>query len=196
MGGHTCFYAEIYASLDPITHKWLVPFDNNLCQRNLHVIEDEVSWSDNDVVIGNPQGSSTHADVTVDGADIPPGAEAYVDFEDEDVFNEWQDSGGDLEGGEVVPGTNSVQLDINTAAASDLATAAGGIDAVIGRLPLGANEKTVITLRLELPPGSEAEPELEVREKIDGQDVGGSIYRPPAPPGVVYLPVILKNYSD
>lgn len=193
IGGHTCFYAEIYASLDPISHKWLVPFDNNLCQRNLHVIEDEVSWSDNDVVIGNPQSGPTHADITIDGENIPPGSTAYVDFEDEEVFDQWQDAGGDLEGGEVVPGTTSVRLDINTAPASGLSAAAGSIEAVIGRVPLGAKEKTLINLRLEVPPGSK--PELEVREKIGGQDVGGSTYRPPAPPGRVYLPVIFKNYG-
>ncbi len=196
VGGHTCFYAEIYASLDPVTHKWLVPFDNNLCQRNLQVIEDEAGWSDNDVVVGNPQSGSTHADITIDGEDIPPNGEAYVDFEDEEVFNQWQDAGGDLEGGEVVPGTTSVRLDINTTAASGLSAATGSIEAVIGRLPLGANEKTLITLRLVVPPGSESEPELEVREQIGGQDVGGSTYRPPAAPGVVYLPVILKNYAE
>jgi uncharacterized protein YegL len=196
IGGHTCFYAEIYASLDPISHKWLVPFDNNLCQRNLHVIEDEAGWSDNDVVIGNPQGNSTHADITIDGEDIPPNGEAYVDFEDEEVFNQWQDAGGDLEGGEVVSGTTSVRLDINTAAASGLSAATGSIEAVIGRLPLGPNENTVITLRLEVPPGSESEPELEVREQIGGQDVGGSTYRPPAAPGRVYLPIILKSYGS
>jgi hypothetical protein len=197
VGGHTCFYAEIHASLDPVTNKWLVPFDNNLCQRNLHVIEDEAGWTDNDVVIGNPQGSSTHADVTVGGEDIPPGSTAYVDFEDEEVFDQWQDSGGDLEGGEVVPGTTSVQLDISTnASGPGLSAAMGSIDAVIGRLPLGPNEKTVITLRLEIPPGSEGEPELEVREQIGGQDVGGSTYRPPVPPGRVYLPIILKSYGS
>jgi uncharacterized protein YegL len=196
VGGHTCFYAEIYASLDPISHKWLVPFDNNLCQRNLHVIEDEVGWSDNDVVVGNPQSGSTHADITIDGEDIPPNGEAYVDFEDEEVFNQWQDAGGDMEGGEVVPGTTSVRLDIGTTVASGLSAATGSIEAVIGRLPLGANEKTLLTLRLEVPPGSESEPVLEVREQIGGQDVGGSTYRPPGAPGRVYLPIILKSYGS
>jgi len=196
IGGHTCFYAEMWddANLDPVTNKWLVPFDNNLCQRNLHVIDDEVGWSDNDVVIGNPQGNSTYADVTVDGEDIPPGSTAYVDFEDEEVFDKWQDSGGDVKGGEVVSGTTSVQLDVNTnASGSGLSAAMGSIDAVIDRLPLGPNEKTLITLRLVVPPGGE--PEVEVREQIDGQDVGGSTYRPPAPPGRVYLPIILKSYA-
>jgi hypothetical protein len=95
----------------------------------------------------------------------------------------------------VVPGTSSVQLDIGSGpSASGLSAATGVIEAVIGRIPLGAKEQTAITLRLEAAPGTEAE--LEVREKIGGQDVGGSTYRPPAPPGLVYLPLILKNYSQ
>jgi len=192
--GHKCFLARIDAPDDPVTYEGMVPFDNNLCQRNLHATDPEQGRIDTEIIIGNPQSGSTHADVTISGEDIPPGAEAYVDFVDQEAFDQWQDAGGDLEGGEVVPGTTSIQLDISASAPGPgLSATAGVIEAVIGRIPLGAKEQTALSLRVEAPPGSETE--LEVREKIGGQDVGGSTYRPPAPPGIVYLPIILKNYG-
>ena len=93
----------------------------------------------------------------------------------------------------MIPGTTSIRLDINTdTSASGLSMSTGVIEAVIGRIPLEAKEATGITLRMEGPLGSE--PELEVREKIGGQDVGGRTYRPPTPLQV-YLPVILKSYA-
>ncbi len=191
--GHKCFLAQIRAPDDPVTYPGMVSFDNNLCQRNLHATDPEQGRVDSEVIVTNPQSGSTHVDVTIEGGKVPPDSEAYVDFKDEEVFQDWQRAGGDLEGGEVV-GTRSVRLDINPgASASGLSASTGVIEAVIGRIPLGAKEQTVITLRLEAPPGSEAE--LEVREKIGGQDVGGSTYRPPAPPYQVYLPLILKSYG-
>jgi len=187
--GHKCFLARIDAPDDPVTYEGMVPFDNNLCQRNLHATDPEQGGIDTEIIIGNPQSGSTHVDVAVGGENVAPGSEAYVDFLDQEVFDQWQDAGGDLEGGEVVPGTTSVRLDISSGAG-----ASGAIEAVIGRIPMGAKAQTALSLRVEAPPGSEAE--LEVRQKIGGQDVGGSTYRPPAPPGRVYLPVILKNYGS
>jgi len=186
--GHKCFLARIHAPDDPVTYEGMVPFDNNLCQRNLHATDPEQGRVDSEVIIANPQGGPTHTDVTIDGGKVPPDAKAYVDFEDAGAFQLWQDAGGDLEGGEVVPGTTSIELDVS----SD-GSGSGAIGAVIGRIPLGANAQTVLSLRVEAPPGSE--PELAVRQKIGGQDVGGSTYRPPAPPYQVYLPVILKKYG-
>jgi uncharacterized protein YegL len=189
--GHKCFLARIDAPDDPVTYEGMVPFDNNLCQRNLHATDPEQGRVDTEIIVGNPQSGPTHADVTIGGENIPPDAEAYVDFEDEDAFDRWQDAGGDLEGGEVISGTTSIRLDITAdMMMGDNAT----IGAVIGRIPFGGGGQTVLNLRLEVPPGSEAE--LEVREKIGGQDVGGSTYRPPAPPYQVYLPVILKKYGS
>jgi len=187
--GHKCFLARIDAPDDPVTYEGMVPFDNNLCQRNLHATDPEQGRVDTEIIVGNPQSGPTHVDVTIDGENIPPDAEAYVDFSDAGAFQQWQDAGGDLEGGEVVTGTTSVRLDISADAG-----ASGEIEAVIGRIPLGGGGQTVLSLRLEAPPGTEAE--LEVREQIGGQDIGGSTYRPPAPPYQVYLPVILKSYGS
>jgi uncharacterized protein YegL len=183
--GHKCFLARIHAPDDPVTYEGMVPFDNNLCQRNLHATDPEQGRVDTEIKVGNPQGGPTHADVTIGGKNIPPDAEAYVDFKDAGAFQRWQDAGGDLEGGEVVPGTTSVRLEISADAG-----ASGEIEAVIGRIPLSGGGETVLSLRVEAPPGSQ--PILEVREKIGGQDVGGSTYRPSAL-FEVYLPLILKK---
>jgi hypothetical protein len=59
----------------------------------------------------------------------------------------------------------------------------------LGRIPLDANGETTMFLNLEVSP--ESQPEIGVRQMVGGQDVGGSVYRPPTPLRV-YLPVVLK----
>jgi hypothetical protein len=178
--GHYCFLARIHASEDPVTFEGLVPFDNNLCQRNVQVIDPEQGRLDNEIIIRNPQGGAADTDVVVESDSFPPDGSAVAAFGDASVFEEWQNAGGELEGGEVIPGTNSVRLEVGPD---------GAISATLGRIPLDANGETTMFLNLEVSP--ESQPEIGVRQMVGGQDVGGSVYRPPTPLRV-YLPVVLK----
>ena len=182
--GHYCFLARIHSAQDPVRHEGLVPFDNNLCQKNVQVIEPDGGWMDNPVVIRNPQSGSVHTNITISSASFPTQGAATLDFTDPTVFQRWQDAGGDLQGGEVIPGTTSVRLNVNPAGGT------GSIAATIGRVPLSSGQESTINLGLEAP--AESEPVVEVRQKIGGEDVGGSIYRPPTPLRI-YLPITVKN---
>jgi len=184
--GHYCFLARIHAAQDPVTHEGLVPFDNNLCQKNVQVIDPEQGRLDNEIIIRNPRSGPAHTDLVFVSRSFPVGGDAVVEFLDVGLFDEWQNAGGDLEGGEVITGTTSVRLHVTGAGAT------GAITATIGRVPLGASQETSITLKLDVPP--ESEPEVGVRQRIGGEDVGGSIYRPPAPLRI-YLPTIMKSYT-
>ena len=182
--GHYCFLARIHSAQDPVRHEGLVPFDNNLCQKNVQVIEPHGGWIDNPVVIRNPQSGSVHTDITISSASFPTAGAATLDFTDPTLFHRWQDAGGDLQGGEVIPGTTSVRLDVNPAGGT------GSIAVTIGRVPLSAGQESTISLGLEAPAESEAQ--VEVRQKIGGEDVGGTIYRPPLSLRI-YLPITVKN---
>jgi len=187
VSGHYCFLERIHSAQDPVRHEGLVPFDNNLCQKNVQVIETtEQGWSDNDVTVRNPQDNTVQTDVTIDSSNYPPDGTVTVDV-DPDVFDRWQDNGGDLQGGQVIPGTTSMQLDVSPT---------GEVAATIGRIPLDASEETTMELTLQvgsqtsLKAGEQAgiQPKLDtagskakvgVRQIIEGQDVGGSVYGPP-----------------
>lgn len=214
--GHYCFLARIHSAQDLVKHEGLVPFDNNLCQRNVQVLDPEETEHDNPIIIGNPYSDTVHTDVEFDSDQYPIDGSAVVTM-DQATFDKWQDAGGDLDGGEVITGTSSVSLDVSPhssasvlsastsvwpsylfhlgsssySSASALSASTGRIAACIGRIPLGANEEITMTISLEVPP--ESAPELGVRQKIDGEDVGGSTYGPPTP-FHIYLPLILRNY--
>ena len=177
--GHYCFLERIEQLLqDPVRHEGLVAFDNNLCQKNVQVIETtEEGLSDNDVIVSNPQDNSVQTDVTIDSSNYPPNGTVTVDVEPE-LFDNWQNNGGVLEGGQVIPGTTSMQLDVSPT---------GEVAATIGRIPLDASEETTMELKLEVPVGAGlraqvltgSKAKVAVRQTVEGEDVGGSVYGPP-----------------
>lgn len=83
----------------------------------------------------------------------------------------------------MIPGTSSISIDVN-------GYGGGSIDAHILGLPLSADERTTLMLQMDAP--GEGEPELGVRQVIDGEVIGGSFYRPPQP-FEIYLPLVLRN---
>ncbi len=181
--GHYCFLARIHASLDPVTFEGLVPFDNNLCQRNIHILPPDEQWHDNDVVVGNPYGSPVQTDIDLDSDHYPPDGSITVSM-DPETFDAWQDNGGELEGGTANPGTNSIAITIGS-------QGGGSVDARIQGLPLSAGATTALGLQFDAP--GDGEPELTVKQMIDGEAVGGSAYRPPKPLLQVYMPLVLKK---
>ncbi|MGD8244836.1 MAG: VWA domain-containing protein, partial [Anaerolineae bacterium] len=180
--GHYCFLARIHADWDLVTFEGLVPFDNNLCQRNVQVIDPKQGRLDNKVIIRNPQSGPTDTNLVIESKGFPTAGSAVAEFASAGVFSEWQNAGGELEGGEVIPGTNSVRLEVG---------ASGAISATLGRIPLAPNGETTVSLILEVPPDSE--PEVGVWQMVGGQAIGGATYRPPEPLRV-YLPLVLKSH--
>ena len=132
--------------------------------------------------------------LTFGSTSYPTEGAVTVSFTDPVVFQRWQDNGGDLEGGQVIPDTTSVRLNVNPPSGGTGPFAASGgrgtIAATLGRIPLGAGEESTIILELEAPVDSE--PLLEVRQRVGGQDVGGSVYGPPVPIRV-YLPLSVRR---
>ena len=176
--GHYCFLERIHSSQDPVRHEGLVPFDNNLCQKNVKVIETD-DLSDNVITVRNPLGDTVQTDVVIASDNCPPGETVVVDLGQE-LFDNWQDNGGDLEGAEVIPGTTSVGLDVSPT---------GEVAATIGRIPLDASAETTMELILGNGAGSEmgdkpraagSPAKVVVRQRIEGEDVGGNVYEPPA----------------
>ena len=181
--GHYCFLARINATSDPVKHEGLVPFDNNLCQRNIHVLPPEDDEHDPYVPIGNPYGSPVRTDVQIDSDHYPTDGSVVVSM-DPEAFDRWQESGGTVEGGQVLPGTSSISVDVSP-------LSEGTVNANIIGIPLGAGERT--TLGLELEAAGSGEPQLSVRQMIDGEAVGGSVYRPPGQISSVYLPLVTRG---
>jgi len=164
--GHYCFLTRIEAVQDPITHDGWVKFDNNICQRNVHVMDLGRGPLDSPIILVNPQRQPTYVNLVIDSTGFPAGGAATLEFADPDLFQRWQDAGGDLEGGEIIPGTTSVSI----RPSSELL-------ATIARIPMSAGEQSEITLRVEGPLGSR--PIVRVTEMIEGEEVGGNIYQPP-----------------
>jgi len=182
VSGHTCFLMRIRAPLDPVRYEGLVPFDNNLCQKNVQVLDPTRPRHDNPIIIANPRGSSVHTDVKVSAPGATGGSSVTLTFRDPAQFLRWRDGGGEVVGGQVITGTTSVRL--------TTAGGAGGINATLRRVPLNAGEQALVDLSIEAPP--ERAPLVEVRQQINGEDQGGSIYRPPQP-WHLYLPLIVRS---
>jgi hypothetical protein len=179
-GGHYCFLARIHSAEDPVRYEGLVPFDNNLCQKNVQVLDPKTSWSDNQVIVRNPLGDPTNTDLVIRSPSYPPTGTITVRIPPP-VFDRWQDSGGDIQGAEVVQGTTSLRLNISPD---------GQVNSVIGRIPFSSQEQATFTLDLDAPPDTNTQ--VVVRQQIEGEDVGGSTYRPPFP-FATFLPILLKS---
>ncbi|MCW5853138.1 MAG: VWA domain-containing protein, partial [Anaerolineae bacterium] len=198
--GHTCFLARIEAPVDPITADGWVPFDNNICQKNVQVIDAGPTTSG--VTVGNAHHGSGYGSVTVNSPPVAAGASARVTFTDAALFNRWQGAGGTVSGGQVIPGTTSIRLDLQPPAA----LVEGGqeaheltSDVVFGarldRIPLAGDETTRLIFEVETPPNAEP-PTLQITEWMDGQAVGGNVLRRAmVASGQITLPLILKGHA-
>ncbi len=198
-GGHFCFLMRIRAPGDPVNHEGLVPFDNNICQKNVEVLDPESTKHDKPIIIANPRGDSIHTDVKFDSSTIPAGGSVVATFKDPALFDSWQKAGGTIDGGTIITGTNSIQLDVT----------GGGpgprkIDAVLNRVPLPAGGSSTLDINMTVPPptqsgrqlsvqqAQQSEAELMIQQIIDDEVVGGVQYRPPEliP---LYLPLSWRN---
>jgi hypothetical protein len=156
-------------------------YDNNVSWRNTPVYRNSSSvlssrspeaWSP-DTVVANPYERPKDVDIIVDRLTFPIAGSAIVGLPD-DLFDRWLAHGeGWSEGVEVLTLTKEIRL-------------TGAASATIGAIPMFAGEETTATMQFEAPAGQAFE--LEMRERIDGEIVGGIAYHwlvpDSTPPGV------------
>jgi len=190
VSGHTCLFAQIDSAQDPYArdHDCYegVPWDNNLAQRNVEVVESAAAQVGAMSVAGirldvvNVRSKPASVDVVVEKTGAFTGT-LTLDL-GEEFFNRWQNAtGGTVEGGQVVSGTTKVQI---TAPVSGT---------VVG-LPFYGDEEVEVVLEAEGESGLEFE--VEVVEWIDGLLIGGNTYQLKLPYHDIYLPIILKSHRS
>jgi hypothetical protein len=194
--GHYCFLTRIAAPDDRITFDGWVPFDNNICQRNVQIISDGTSTTG--VKVGNRNRGSGYGSVTIKSNNVPTGATAKVTFTDPAMFQRWQQAGGTVTGGQVISGTNSIQLDVlplTSGASASEASALDGlskVEAKLDRLPFEGEETSQLKFEVTVPTGKEA-PTVEIAQWVDGEQVGGNVLQAQAL-AKIYLPLIMKKW--
>jgi uncharacterized protein YegL len=193
--GHYCFLVRIAAPDDRITFDGWVPFDNNICQRNVQIIGDGASTTG--VKVGNRSRGSGYSSMLIKSNNVPTGGSAKVTFTDPAMFQRWQQAGGTVTGGQVISGTNSIQLDVlplTSGASAGEAPVLDGlsqVEATIDRLPFEGEETSQLKFEVTVPTGKEA-PMLQIAQVVDGETVGGNVLQARAPVKI-YLPLIMKN---
>ena len=94
------------------------------------------------------------------------------------LFSRWQDAGGTVEGGAMIPGTTRISV-------------THPVSATVVGLPMDVRETQQARMHLVGPPAAEFA--LQVTERIEGTTVGGMTYRTEIP-WTLYLPLVLRNY--
>jgi hypothetical protein len=197
--GHFCFLVRIQAAEDPIRLDGWVPFDNNICQRNVQIVSGTTgpgggTTSSTGVSSGNRNRGSGHGSVTITSPNIPPGARVVLEFEDPTLFERWQGAGGTVKGGNPLPGENAVELEVNGGRGGGT----GEVNAEIDRLPYRGEETSGLRVNVELPGGAVAThadepgalPVVYLVQRFEGQVVGGNVLWPRVGIGFrAYLPV-------
>lgn len=165
--------------------------DNNIAQRNVNVVELEENAAmgkrlaahtgQASVVfeVSNLYDLPAPVDLIVERGTFPPTGTLALEFS-RDLFSRWQDAGGVVEGGTVIPDTTRISL-------------THPVSTTVFSLPLGVRETQQARMLLGGP--AAAEFELHVSERIYGRVVGGMTYHTPLP-WLNYLPLVLKMYAE
>ena len=183
---HLCILAIIESADDPVTREGDVPCDNNLAQRNLHVFDlvpgeedggtDRVTFD----VIAPPEDMMGTIDIAVIIPDAPPDTTIAITMPG-DLFERWQDAGGEVDGGRVKDDRILADPDEQ--------------ETIIHNVPLEPGEDAEFELEIETTIDKETEPfSVTVVERVDGRDWGGNTYYyvPPPPPS---FPVSLGDLT-
>lgn len=183
MTGHTCFLARLEAPADPIRFDGWVPFDNNICQKNVQIMEPpSEGGTTGETSVGNRNRGHGYGSVRVRSDALPPGATGRVAFRSPELFERWRMAGGDVSGGVVDEATKSIRF----GAGGGLAQA-GAVDLVIDRLPFEGDELAGLTFAVE-GLGDAPPPTLLVEQVQEGASVGG-VSLVPAPRPRLFIPV-------
>jgi len=190
--GHTCFLARIESATDPIRHEGWVPFDNNICQRNMKVVGTAGS-SSTGVRTGNRHIGPDYGTMRVSADKLPdaPSARGRIIFPDGELFDRWRSAGGTVSGaGRVIESERAVEFDLDRGKAaafdSDRSAPGDGIDIRIERIPFEGEEVGDFKLEVEGLGGAEP-PAISIEHISGGTSIGGIVVRPPQLP-TLYLP--------
>lgn len=162
--GHLCLYVRLISDQDPIQHEGNVPGDNNIAQRNVHVVTMQSTGGESadtavEPILSNPSTDpDAQIDLVLQYPEIPETLRVFVVMPN-DLFEEWEALGGWVEGGEVDGGEIEVS---------------GWDETIIYDLPIDPGEEAQITIRFE---GSVDDPfTVSAIERLDGEDIGGNVY--------------------
>jgi len=195
--GHYCFLVRIEAPADKIMQDGWVPFDNNICQRNVHILDAPAAGptpvmptpSTAGFGFGNRNLGSGMGTITVTSNNMPSTGTCTLTFTDAGLFQRWQQAGGTVRGGQVIRGTPSIQVDIQPRGAG---SGLGAMNLTLDRVPMQPEELSRLDVKVSGPPGAQS-PTIEIKQTMGGQGVGGNIIRPPVKTGPIYLPAVSRT---
>ncbi len=192
--GHFCFLTRIEASEDPIKFDGWVPFDNNICQRNVQVVESGNSTTS--VGGGNRERGSGYGKLTLKSKNLPRSASGKITFTDPQLYERWRVAGGSVAGGRANDQDHSIEFGTGVFGVHEQGVADEGVvDLAIDDIPFEGEEVGAFAIEIAGPPDSEA-PTLELVEWMEGRPVGGNVIRAPVlRPYAVYLPSLASSYS-
>jgi len=184
--GHTCFLVRLEAPQDPITFDGYVPFDNNICQKNVQVTTGGGGGhTPSSVNVGTRERGSGYGSVRITSKDLAAGATGRIGFGSRELFDRWQLAGGTATGGTVDAGERTVTFrgrgtggGAVAAQAPDLA-----LDLMLDRLPFEPEELAAITLEVTDPAGG-APATFQIEQFMGGRSTGGVTVRPVEPSGL------------
>ena len=184
---HTCLIDVISSTKDLPPEWWDVAGSNNIEQRNVDIISPTAGMASaaasatvvsTTFSVGNPYAREDLVDVLVDAARVPSNSEVRLDLGK--LFDRWLQVGQDsLSGATIVSGTTQIALP-------------GGGQAVVGGLPLAAEELVEVSLEVRGLGGRQAQ--IDVSERIGGVVLGGSSLQVQGwITHEIYLPLVLRS---
>lgn len=184
--GHYCFLVRLEADEDPIRADGWVPFDNNLCQKNLQILEEPAvpGVTGAGVGIGNRNRGSGYGRIRLSAPSFPASGAGRLTFSDPGLFDRWQNAGGTATGGTVDVRGRSIGF-------GGPGSGTGGVAVTLDRVPFAGDETARLQVELTLPPGAAAPP-MHVEQEMNGSAVGGAFLRPTVRGGI-YLPITTKS---
>ncbi len=183
--GHTCFLARIQSATDPIMHDGWVPFDSNICQRNVKVVAGSGA-SGAGVRSGNRFIGPDYGSIRVRSDRLPDApATGRIIFPDEGLFGRWRAAGGTVSGGTILEDERAVEFSL------DGRTGPGMLDVRIERIPFEGEEVGEFALEID-GLGSAEPPEISIEQWAGDRAIGGVVVRPPRAP-MIYLPNVKKE---
>jgi len=201
--GHACFLVRIESLADPIKLDGWVPFENNICQRNVQIIGGDDGGSgggtsSTGVGIGNRNRGSGYGGIRIGSNTMPLGSRVIIQL-DPELYDRWQGAGGTVTGGQLRPGEKAIELEVTPGQGSG----AGQVNARLERLPFEGEETRQLTARVELPgsgsplasPAQDSDwPTLTIVQEVDGKVVGGNVLKPELRyPHRLYLPTLARD---
>lgn len=188
--GHTCFLARIDAPADPVRIEGWVPFENNLCQRNVQIVDPGSGTAGGTGVgVGNRNRGWGYTSLQFVSRRFPVNGRATVRFRDAGLFERWREAGGEIEGGVLLPGEPAVELEVFP----DGAAGMGALRATLHRIPFQGEERSAVELDVTVPPGEEM-PEVEIVQSQNGRTTGGNVVRGRVQrPYAIFLPISARE---